>query len=153
MSYSEYFDMFFDRQEKDCKYRAFTFDVVHSREQELYLKDKPRFFMLIDCVYSLLEKEELSSQMPILLKDKFNKRYSFGMGVQNGNEINPMILGDMMTFFVYNQSISSERMLELFIDGLRKLGIDYPFHFNTGVYETNNYIEGGSKLFKGYIFV
>jgi len=62
-----------------------------------------------------------------------------------------MQLGDMITYFVYNNSITTERMIDIFSQELDKKGIDYPFHFNTGVYETNDYGEGGSKMYKGYM--
>ena len=69
----------------------------------------------------------------------------------NSNYFNPMILGDMVTYFVYNKSITSERMVELFSQSLKEFNINYPFHFKSGVYQTNNYAEGGSKLYKGYL--
>ena len=32
MSYSEYFDLFYDAQKRDCKYRAFMIDVKGSKK-------------------------------------------------------------------------------------------------------------------------
>ncbi|MBQ8909279.1 MAG: hypothetical protein IJY90_03240 [Clostridia bacterium] len=62
-----------------------------------------------------------------------------------------MILGDMLTFFVYNGSITIQRMLEIFATALTRCNISYPFHFKTGVYQTNIYKEGGKALYKGYM--
>ena len=56
-----------------------------------------------------------------------------------------------IAIFVYNNSITIERMINIFSQELDKKGINYPFHFNTGIYETNDYGEGGSKMYKGYM--
>lgn len=152
MSYHEYFDMFHHVQKLDnCPYRAFMFDVVNSRNQENYAKKFEDHHKCMDYVYKLLEREESVVGTPILLKDQFNRHNVDREMLRNGNLRNPMRLGDMITYFVYNGSISCERMIELFAEGLRKYNIEYPFHFATGVYQTNEYGEGGTLLFKGYM--
>ena len=151
MSYDEYFDMFYDVQKKDCPYRAFTFDVVNSKNQKQYILQHDKHIDCILNVYTLLQKEERATGKKILLTDKFNNKLEFDTPILNSNYFNPMILGDMVTYFVYNKSITSERMVELFSQSLREFNINYPFHFKSGVYQTNNYAEGGSKLFKGYL--
>lgn len=163
MSYNEYIDMYIKTQKKDCLYRAFTFDVVNSRNQQEYLNNKNKnYFEFLTYVYSLLELEEQKTGKQILLKDEFNRKQIMlndefnsklrkSGGYINGNNYNPMILGDMVTFFVYNHSITKERMLQIFAKGLKDFNIGYPFHFKTGVYQTNNYSEGGTKLYKGYM--
>jgi hypothetical protein len=62
-----------------------------------------------------------------------------------------MIIGDMVTYFVYNNSITTNKMINLFQYALKKYNIDYSFHFSTGIYETNNFVEGSTKLYKGYM--
>ena len=152
MSYYEYMDMFYETQKQQCPYRAFTFDVVNSRNQTEYLETKStKFFKLIDCIYFLLEQEEINTNKRILLKDKFNCKFDVTKPIKNNNEYNPMILGDMFTFFVYNGSITTKRLLEIFSTALTTCNINYSFHFKTGVYQTNDYVEGANKLFKGYM--
>lgn len=151
MSYNEYFDMFYAAQKVDCPYRAFTFDVVNSKNQEQYIYQHDKYIDCIMNVYSLLEREEKLTGKQILLKDKFNNKLELDTPILNSNYFNPMILGDMVTYFVYNKSITSERMLELFSQSLKEYNISYPFHFKSGVYQTNNYGEGGEKLYKGYM--
>lgn len=151
MSFDEYIDMFKDCQKKNCPYRAFTFDVVNSRNQPEYIFAKQSFFDLVDTVYSKLNQEEIDTKTVILLRGKFNKKLEVTNNIQNMNHFNPMILGDMMTFFVHNGSISTDRMLEIFAESLEKANINYPFHFMTGVYETNDYALGGEKMYKGYM--
>ena len=84
----------------------------------------------------------------ILLKDENNKSIIGGRIGINGNLYNPMKLGDMATYFVYNGSISTDRFLELSVLAMRKYNISYSFHFSTGVYETNDYGEGGKNYTK-----
>ena len=169
MSYDEYFDLFFQAQEKDCPYRAFTFDIVNSRNQAQYISEHNKFISLMTDVYDELKAEEEKTNTKILLDDSNNvkpiyvptfeikddesletfKKYSEVHW--NGNLLNPMQLGDMITYFVHNNSIATEKMIEIFSKDLDKKGIDYPFHFQTAVYETNDYAEGGTKLYKGYV--
>ncbi len=152
MSYNEYIDMFHEVQNRKCPYRAFTFDVVNSRNQTEYLETRAtKFFEFIDCIYFLLESEENKESKRILLKDKFNRKFEITKSRENNNEYNPMILGDMLTFFVYNGSITTQKMLEIFATALTMCDINYPFHFKTGVYQTNIYAEGSNKLYKGYM--
>lgn len=150
MSYDEYTDLFHKAQAKQCPYRAFTFDVVNSRNQNDYINNHENFLKCMLYVYSLLEQEEKTTNTNILLKDKKNNPPSNYSKVNN-NLNNPMILGDMATYFVYNHSITTKRMNEIFKTALDKFNISYPFHFATGVYETNEYIKGRTKLFKGYM--
>lgn len=152
MSYNEYINMFKLAQKKECPFRAFMFDVVNSRNNQEYLSTKnTKFFKLLNCVYFLLQKEEEKTNKAILLKGKNNAKYSLGKKVINGNNYNPMHMGDMVTFFVYNNSITTNQMLKIFISALKICKITYSFHFNTGVYETNNYSQGKTKLYKGYM--
>lgn len=152
MSYNEYINMFLNCQKIKCPYRAFMFDVVGSKNSSEYQNTRPvKFFKLINTVYALIEKEEKITNKQILLKDKFNQKFNITTPKIDNNFYNPMILGDMITLFVYENSITSQRMLEIFISALKICDINYSFHFNTGVYQTNVYAKGGNKLFKGYM--
>ena len=150
MSYDEYFDFFHKAQNKQCPFRAFTFDVVNSKKQNEYINNHENFLDCILYVYTLLEQEEKISNTKILLKDQHNNS-PLNFNKFNNNLNNPMILGDMATYFVYNNSISTKRMIEMFKTALDKFNISYPFHFATGIYETNDYTKGGEKLYKGYM--
>ena len=151
MSYKEYFDMYRVTQKKVCPYRAFMLDVVGSKKAEQYINEYPSYREFVDEIYRLLLQEEADTNTQILLKDKNNKTRLDGRKIINGNLYNPMTLGDMATYFVYNGSISTERFLELSVQAMRKFNISYSFHFNTGVYQTNDYGEGGTRLYKGYM--
>ena len=143
--------MYRKTQGKDCQYRAFMLDIKGSRTEVQYQQENENFHEFVDEIYRLLEQEEKLTDTEILLKDENNKSIIGGRIGINGNLYNPIKLGDMATYFVYNGSISTDRFLELSVLAMRKYNISYSFHFNTGVYETNDYGEGGKKLYKGYL--
>ena len=152
MSYIEYIDMFKAAQEKGCPYRAFVIDIVNSRQQSQYIVDTVNHHRFVDYIYSLLENEEKLLGKEILLKDGNNQHIGlFERKGINGNLYNPMVLGDMAAYFVYNGSITADRFMEIAITAMKEYNITYPFHFATGVYETNDYASGGSKMYKGYM--
>ena len=152
MSYREYIDMFKFVQGKKCPYRAFTFDVVSSRVNEEYINKIYQYRDFILFVYNALLEEGKNTKTKIVLEDDFNKPYFVnGHDGIDKNINNPMVLGDNVTYFVYNGSISEERMIELFSKGLEKYNLNLSFHYGSGVYETNDYKFGGQQLFKGYM--
>lgn len=148
MSYTEYTDLFIKAQKKKCPFRAFAFDIINSRNQKQYIEESENHHNFVLSIYDVLKQEEKRTGKKILLDDESNLKYHLSI---NSNVLNPMILGDMVTYFVYEDSISSQRMIELFCENMKLYNISYPFHFSTGVYETNTYSEGGEKLFKGYM--
>ena len=152
MSYTEYLDMFESAQEKDCPYRAFVMDIVNSRQQSQYIVENVNHHRFVEHIYSLLEDEEKVVGREILLKDENNQHKGpFDRKGINGNLYNPMVLGDMSAYFVYNGSITTDRFVELAVSDMKEYGITYPFHLATGVYETNDYAMGGNLLYKGYM--
>lgn len=150
MSYSEYWDLFYIAQKKQCPFRAFTFDVKNSKSNKEYINNRDKYFKLIEYVYNALIQEEIKNNKKILIKDKFNQKYS-NQNTNNNNYLNPMIIGDMFTFFVYENSMTQNEIVNLFIKGLKKLNINYDFHFMTGKYQTHDYKQGKSLLYKGYV--
>ena len=151
MSYIEYLDLFETTQKKECPYRAFTFDVVNSKRIFCDIEKHMDYYRLVSHIYTLLQREERKTNTKILLNDEFNQKYKFENTLKNANNNNPILLGDMATYFVYNNSISTQRMIELFVMGLKQYNIDFLFHFATGVYQTNDYAKGGTLMYKGYM--
>lgn len=151
MSYYEYLDMFNAAQQKPCPYRAFCFDVAGSKTNAEYISNRNKFFELIFYVKKQIRIIEHKQNSKILLCDENNKPLKQKHDDINSNNYNPMILGDMVTYFVYNNSISPKKMQAIFADALNKFDIGYSFHFSTGIYETNTYADGGEKLYKGYM--
>jgi len=152
MSYNEYIDMFFSTQKKQCPFRAFTFDVLSCKTSEEYHKKFHEYRKCVLSVYDKLVEEERISNREILLKDDFNRAYNNDDDKHIDNNLyNPMIVGDMVTYFVHNDSITETKMLELFSKAMNNYNLNLSCHYATGVYETNEYKYGGQKLFKGYM--
>lgn len=149
MSYYEFFDLFEKAQTKKCPFRAFTFDVIASRTQKEYIKNPEKHIKFANAVYKALLEEELKTGKIILLKDENN--IPLEIFTSDINKRNPILLGDMVTYFVHEGSITQKRMIEIFVETMNKFNINYGFHYDSGAYETNDYAEGGSKLFKGYL--
>ena len=151
MSYQEYLDLFFETQKKECPYRAFSFDIKNCRTLEEYQNNFMDYHNAMEYLHSLIEQEEIITNHQILLRDENNMNYYSSKNIRNGNTTNPMICGDQTSFFVYNGLISTQRILELFRMALKKYNITYSFHFETGVYQTNDYGQGSTKMYKGYM--
>ena len=126
-------------------------DIVDSRNQPQNIMDIIKHHKLLEHIFNLLQKEE-SKGTQIVLRDNNNKHKSvYERNGINGNLYNPMILGDMATYFTYNNSITIERFVEIVLSAMQDFDINYSFHFATGVYETNDYKYGGALLYKGYM--
>ena len=50
MSYTEYIDMYKLAQQKDCPYRASTFDIVNSRNEKQYIEEHKKHYNFIEFV-------------------------------------------------------------------------------------------------------
>jgi len=148
MAYEEYLDLFYNAQKHECPYRAFMFDVVNSKNEKGYYNNRSSYFKLIFSVIKEIKVLEIKENKKILLDDENNIFFTKNKGDQNLS--NPMLLGDMVCFFVKENSISTEQMKKIFSRCMEKENINYNFHFATGAYETNIYAEGSTKLFKGY---
>ena len=148
MSYDEYFDLFKQAQAKQCPYRAFMFDVANCKQNPEY---REKYFDVIQLFLQKIKQQEQILGTKILRNNSNNLPLFENMPQLDGRKCNPMILGDMFTVFVENGSISTEKIKTLFAESCKQLDYNYKFHFATCVYETDSYIEGGTKLYKGYV--
>ena len=88
MSYSEYFDLFYKAQSKQCPYRAFTFDVKNSKNQQQYIQEHDKFLDCILDVCNLLKQEELVTNKKILINDNLNHVFTTcGQQKTNNNQL------------------------------------------------------------------
>lgn len=153
MSYSEYYDLFHKAQKTDCKYHAYLIDVKNSKtnlsgENE---HEYTKFHKFVNYITNVLLKINEIKNEKIFLVDEQNKTF-FGNGdVLNNNLLNPMILGDAACFFLKDKKITDEMFIEILCDAMKKFDINFSFHYMSGKYQTNDYAEGGDKLYKGYM--
>ena len=150
MSTSEYNDLFLKCQSTGM-YHVFCFDIVGCKkmwaEGNFYTID---LFRLITLVYNKLHLKEINENKKILV---FNDGYVFlcekrknGFGFKE----EPFIFGDLVGFTVYKDSITREEVIDIFNECKEIIGIDYEFHYADGYYETDNWLEGQDKYFRGY---
>ena len=177
MSYEEYFDIYKTAQSKKCPYRAFLIDVCHSKT---VFKDSPaksiKLLKLFDYISLELLKKNVKTQvfrndelngLNLALKDLGLKGYYFEKYEETmkrakflkddknpfGNLIsNPMITGDAACYLTNENTLTDEEFLDIVYDGIKKFDIDFDFHYLNAKYETDDYAEGGKKLYKGYVF-
>lgn len=153
MSYNEYFDLFLEAQENpDAKYYVVSFDTVDSKllnsNDRRRLQDNIDFIMKY--IYEkLLEKEKLENRQILIKDERFYRPWDVGLH-HDGNFQDPSVLGDNFEFTVLRDTISKKEIVDWFYECKLLLNIEEDFHIADGYYETNNYEEGSTKLFRGY---
>ncbi len=146
MSSFEYQDLFLKAQyNKNAKYHMFCFDIVSSSK----MSKENRISAQYDLIFFMSEfKKQINN-----LEENYNRRILIDeKELSSCYDLNtdPCIIGDTFVITVYNGSISREEMLSIFYNLVNSRKIDYSFHISDGLYETNNYRDGGSKLYRGY---
>jgi len=147
MSSIEYADMFLKVQESNnAPYHMFSFDIKESKKMIPTKRMLAQYdlFTLADLIYEELLKLEKRFNRKILLeKEELN----------NTTELlkdNPFVFGDALVVSIYNGSLSSDEMYSLFDNLKGELNSDYEFNRADALYETNDYSEGATKLYRGY---
>lgn len=151
MSTHEYNDLFLKCQETG-QYHVFTFDIVGSKKMDRKTRHEAQFKIveLIFMMYGKLEKKQLEENKKILVfEDEFTKLGEERLNVF-GYKQEPFLYGDLIGFTVYRDTITSEEVIDIFNKCKKALEIDFDFHIADGYYETNDYVEGKDKYFRGY---
>lgn len=144
-----YLDLFLKCQEKG-KYRIFTFDIKNSKQMKNRYQAQVQIFNLIDNIYSDLKQLEIKLNKKILLDEEGYTHYT---EVNNGGfafKYEPFNIGDMVGLTIYNGSIDTDIVYEIFEKNKKQLNIDFDFNINSGVYETDDYGQGNKECFRGY---
>ena len=105
------------------------------------------FYPIIQEITNILNKNN------ILIKNQFNEILEFDKNINRIDQttLNPMVLGDCACFFVNANSISKNEFINLVKHLMTKHKVNYDIHFQSCYYETDNYVDGGTKLYKGYV--
>lgn len=145
-----YIDLFFKCQETG-KYRIFTFDIKNSKKMKNRYQAQLQIFNLIDNIYKDLKQLEIKLDKKILLDEEGYTHYT----QKNENsgfafKYEPFVIGDMVGLTIYNGSIDNDIIYEIFEKNKKQLNIDFDFHINSGVYETDDYGLGNKECFRGY---
>lgn len=152
MSAGEYYNLFLKCQSTG-RYQIITFDLVNSKGisscERRVIQEK--LIKLIQEMYLEINKlSEDNNKKILVFEEDFihlwdnKKMQGFGMKSE------PFILGDMVGFTVYRDSVTGEYIISLFNQLKEKYEINNNFHINTGYYETNDYCQGNELFFRGY---
>ena len=141
MSWTEYNNMF-KRAQREGMYQMFLFDLKGSRNAGYF---HPNINLLLYGIYFRIKDLEKTMDKKILHQNSiFNKG-------DRGDLMEPFfLLGDLFGFTIIRNSLSEECIYNIFKDLKRELDLKYEFYYDTGFYETDNYIEAGEKYFRGY---
>lgn len=151
MSTHEYNDLFLKCQNTG-KYHVFTFDIEGSKKMENSerLKAQYKIIELAMMMYKIIEEKELKGNKKILVfESDFTK---LGEPRKNifGYKQEPFLFGDLIGLTVYRDTITNDEVIEIFNKCKKVLNIEFEFHLADGYYETNNWVEGNEKYFRGY---
>ena len=149
MSAYEYNDLFLKCQRTGL-YHMFTFDIKNSKKIENTDWRMISQTRLILNVYRKIQEKEILENRKILVFEEGFRHFGEGRNNEFGFKEEPFIYGDLIGLTVYRNSITKEEILKIFEEEKEYLQIDFDFHMADGYYETNNWIEGNEKYFRGY---
>lgn len=145
MAAEEYIDLFELAQKNKSSKQAFLIDVVGSKKLKDYASS---FYPIVQEITNILKNKN-----NILINNNFNEIMELGKNTNRVDQttLNPMVLGDCACFFVNANSISKVEFINLVKHLMTKHKVNYDIHFQSCYYETDNYVDGGTKLYKGYV--
>lgn len=155
MSYEEYEDLFIKAQSKGI-YHMFVFDIEKSRQMstdkrfEAFEKSEK----LMMSIYEKIQEIEKTTNSKILVFEEGFIKYSqftrFTELKEFGMKVEPVIIGDSFAFTIYRDTLSRDKVKEIFEHYYNELNIDFNFHTADAFYETNDYAPGNTKYFRGH---
>ena len=158
MSYEEYRDLFVKAQNNNsAPYKCFSFDMKNSKtmnSDERYLAQIATFNTINNLTKKLLDIETQNKNKILLTNNeiKIVKNIPIRNNINTIYYSNPCFTaGDSFHFYTYNNSISDEEFLNLFIEALKEENNYHTYHFASGNFETTNYSEANKKYYVGYI--
>jgi len=152
MSTYEYNDLFIKCQETG-KYHVFTFDIEGSKS----MNNKTRYEAQIKLIklmksiyYTIEEIQEKTGKNILVFEDDFVSYDSVLPTRAFDMNQEPFLIGDTFGFTIYRNSLDKDVILNIYEYFKESLGIDFNLHVADGYYETNNWVEGRTKYFRGY---
>ena len=155
MAFQEYYDLFLLAQEKpNALYYVVSFDTVNSKSLSVDKRTKLTYNIIAITKYVydklLMKEKELNKQVVINDERFYTPWDSKELHMTNGNYEDPSILGDFFAFTVLRDTITKEEIIDWVNECKIILKMDEEFHISDGYYETNEYGEGNTKLYRGY---
>ena len=151
MSTYEYNDLFLKCQPTGL-YHVFTFDIKDSKLMDYKTRNNARIKMLkfMTLMYNTIYQKALIENKKILVYKKDYVRLGSSHLNEFGFKQEPFILGDLVGFTVYRDSITNEEVMKIYEECKKEVVIDFEFHIADGYYETDNWCEAKEKYFRGH---
>lgn len=161
MSHLEYYDLYYKCQNY-APYHLFLFDIKNSKDIMIdknnnYISD---IALLIETVYRKIEELEKIQNRQILHRSNIISRSElkecekniFYFKYQNRPDTNDPFqnLGDIIGLTIIRDTLTVDEVYMIFDETKKELNITYDFHYLNCFYETDDYKERNTKLFRGY---
>jgi len=169
VSYIEYYDLY-EKCQDTAPYHLFVFDIADSKTLSRDTNYISEISLLIYKLYKKIEEiEKVQNRQilhrssyishPVLKKDGKNLFYLQAPILPHEKRIlqkeelyEPFQLcGDIIGLTILRNTLTEKEVYALFDQTKEELNISYDFHYDNGYYETDNYVEGGTKLYRGYL--
>lgn len=152
MSTFEYNDLYLKCQDTG-KYHMFVFDIVESKKmsKEERVIAQSKMIKLMTRIYKTIEKIQETTNRKILVFEEDFVTYESGKDFKGfGLKIEPFLFADTFGFTIYRDSLDKNIIYYIYEYFKKSLDIDFEFHVQNGYYETNDFVEGRYKYFRGY---
>lgn len=171
MSYHEYYD-YYEKCQATAPYHLFTFDIVNSKNlaNEGDINYIFNISLLIYTLYKKIEEIEKKQNKQILHRSPYISHPTLEKYKENLFYLKEPILphekkllqrtelcepfqicGDLVGLTILRDTLTENEIYTLFDQTKEELNIPYDFHYANGYYETDDYGEGATKLYRGYL--
>ena len=131
----------------------FVFDMINSKQMPANKRQiaEEKMIKLMKKIYEAIKNIEIKTNRKILVFEDDFVSYESGKSYKGfGFKQEPFLFGDTFGFTIYKDSLDKEYIYYLYEKYKEELEIDFDFHLADGFYETNDYLEGQTKYFRGY---
>ena len=152
MSTFEYNDLYLKCQNTGI-YHMFVFDMIGSKKMTFtYRKEaQEKMIELMLRIYKTIKNIEINENKKILVFEEDFVSYESNLPYKGfGFKQEPFIFGDTFGFTIYRNSLSKDKIYQIYHYYKENLDIEFDFHLADGFYETNDYTKGNTMYFRGY---
>lgn len=150
MSTHEYNELFL-KCHRYAPYHIYTFDIKNSKKMLSTSRKLAQIKLLkfITLMYNKIYIKSIKENKNILV---FNETYGHLGESSNGfgMKVEPFILGDLVGFTVYRDSITKDEVMQIYNECIKEVDIDFEFHSSDGYYETDDWCKARDKYFRGH---
>jgi hypothetical protein len=148
MSYTEYNDLF-KKAQNNGNYMMFVLDISGSKNMDTRSRINANIssLKLLKYIYQQLSILETDHNVVILHHNPiFNDENSHRLDLNEPFHLHGYSYG----FTLIRDSIPNEMIYKIIEDGKQELAINFNYHISIAYYETDEYVLGNTKYFRGY---